>query len=72
MLRFCYVIAISLPFILYYIRKGAYIERHRERYTEADCYAMAQRVIRIMKVNGGIRTMAYGMENLPKEGGYVM
>lgn len=72
MLRFCYVILISLPFIIYYIRRGAYIERHRERYTEADCYALAQKVIRIMKVNGGIRTRAYGMENLPKEGGYVM
>ncbi len=72
MLTACHVIAISLPFILYQIRTGVYIARHRKRYTEADCYALAQRVIRIMKVNGGIRTKAYGMENLPKEGGYVM
>lgn len=72
MLRFCYVIFISLPFIFYYIRKGAYIEKHSERYTEADRYALAQKVIRIMKINGGIRTKAYGMENLPGEGGYVM
>lgn len=72
MLRFCYVILISLPFIFYYIRKGAYIEKHSERYTEEDRYALAQKVIRIMKTNGAIRTRAYGMENLPDTGGYVM
>ncbi len=72
MLRFCYVIFISLPFIFYYIRKGAYIESHSERYTEYDRYRLAQKVVRIMKANGAISTIAYGTEYLPKEGGYVM
>ncbi len=72
MLRLCYVVIISLPFIIYYIQKGGYIERHSEDYTEEDRYALAQKVIRIMKVNGGIRTQVYGRENLPGKGGYVM
>ena len=72
MLRLGYVIIISLPLIIYYIRRGAYIEKHSERYTEEDRYALAQKVIRIMQINGAIRTRVYGTENLPETGGYVM
>lgn len=72
MLRFWFVIIVSIPFILYYLGKGAYIEKHGENYTEQDRYRVAIRVVRILKRNGFISTDVYGTENLPQEGGYVM
>ncbi|MDE5908195.1 MAG: 1-acyl-sn-glycerol-3-phosphate acyltransferase [Lachnospiraceae bacterium] len=72
MLRFCYVILISLPFILFYLGKAFYIERHDDKYTEADRYIIARRAIAILQRNGLIHTDVFGTENLPSEGGYVM
>ncbi|MGN1179677.1 MAG: lysophospholipid acyltransferase family protein [Suilimivivens sp.] len=72
MLRLFYVIIISLPFILFYLGKAAYIERHDNRYTEKDRYEIARRAVSIMQHNGFIHTDIYGKENLPEDGGYVM
>lgn len=72
MLRFWYVIIISLPYIIFYLAKGNYIEKHADAYSETDRYRMALRVIRVMKRNGRISTRVSGVENLPKDGGYVM
>lgn len=72
MLRFCFVILISLPFVLFYLGKATYIEKHDERYTEEERYAVARRAVSILQRNGRIRTDVYGTENLPDEGGYVM
>lgn len=72
MLRFCFVILISLPFVIFYLGKATYIEKHEERYTEDDRYAVAQRAVSILQRNGRIHTEVYGTENLPQEGGYVM
>ena len=71
MLRFWYVIIISLPYIIYYLAKGSYIEKNTERYSEADRYRVALHVIHVMKRNGRIRTSVTGVENLPAEGGYM-
>lgn len=72
MLRFCYVILISLPFIFFYLGKAFYIERHDDKYTEADRYIVARRAVAILQRNGFIHTNVFGTENLPREGGYVM
>ena len=72
MVRIIYVVLISLPFVLYYIHKMNYIERHSDKYTEEDRYKIARRCIDIAMRNGRIETEAHGMELLPKEGGYVM
>ena len=72
MLRLCYVVVVSLPFIIYYIGKVRFIERHGGFFSETRRYKIAQRCIRIMMRNGRIRTMSYGQELLPEEGGYVM
>lgn len=72
MLRLYYVIFISLPFVLYYIHKAHHIAKHREDYTEEECYHIARKCIRILLRNGRIETKAYGTELLPEEGGYVM
>lgn len=72
MLRLCYVIAVSLPCVIYYVCKAHYIERHEENFSEERRYRMARRCISIMMHNGRIKTKSYGQELLPKEGGYVM
>lgn len=66
------MVIVSLPFILFYLCKAGYIERHTDRFTEEDRYKVAQKAVSIMQRNGFIHTDVYGTENLPKEGGYVM
>lgn len=72
MLRLCFILLLSVPYIVFYVGKGIYIEHHPSQYTEEDRYEMAQNCIHILKRNGLISTKAYGTEHLPKEGGYVM
>lgn len=72
MLRFWFVIIVSIPFIILLYVKGAYIEKHNNKYPEEVRYRYAQSVCRTIKINANIRTKVYGEENLPKEGGYVM
>ena len=72
MLRFCFVILISLPFVIFYLGKATYIERHDEHYSEEERYKVARRAVSILQRNGRIHTDVYGTENLPAEGGYVM
>ncbi len=72
MLRLIFVCVVSLPFIIYYLCKVSYIEKHSEKYTEKERYKIARHMVALMKHNCFIRTKAYGVNNLPKEGGYVM
>lgn len=72
MVRFVYVIVISLPFIVYYIIKSVYYVRHPEKYGEEECYRLAQKIIDIMKRRARISTKVEGEGNLPKKGGYIM
>lgn len=72
MLRFIYVIIMNLfraPYIIPKMRKWA---DHPEKYSEEERYKLVRHVIYLMKRSGKIKTVAYGEENLPKEGGYVM
>lgn len=72
MLRLCYVVVVSLPFVMYYLCKAKYIERHDDNFLEERRYKMALKCISIMMRNGRIRTESFGQEYLPEEGGYVM
>ena len=72
MIRFIYVIFMNLFRAPLMLTKMRYYARHPEKYNEEECYALAKRAIRMMKRTGGIRTKAYGLENLPEEGGYMM
>lgn len=72
MLRLCYVVVVSLPFVMYYLCKADFIERHGKYFPEERRYRMAQKCIQIMMRNGRIETESSGQEFLPEEGGYVM
>ncbi len=72
MIRFIYVLLLNLfraPFMLTRMRHEA---AHPERYNEEERYKLARICVRMMKRTGGIRTKAFGLENLPKEGGYML
>lgn len=71
MIRFFYVILGNVHRI-WMIPKMSYYARHTEKYSEEFRYEYDKHVIRLMNHTGRIHTKAYGMENLPKEGGYVM
>lgn len=71
MLRFIQVIVCNLPRI-YMIPKMAYMAKHTEKYTETDCYEYARLAILRMMKSGHITTKRFGVENLPREGGYMM
>ncbi len=72
MLRFLYVIFMNLFRAPYMIPKMRYQANHPEKYSEQKRYALVQHAITLMKRSGRIRTKAYGEENLPKDGGYIM
>ncbi len=72
MVRFYWVIFISLPLIIYYICKAEYIYRHEKSFSEEYRFGVARNMIRIVKRNAFIRTKAYGRDRLPKSGGYVI
>lgn len=72
MIRFIYVIFMNLFRAPFMLTKMKYYASHPQKYNEDECYELARRAVRMMKYTGGIRTKAYGTENLPKEGGYMM
>lgn len=72
MLRFYYVIIFSVFSIAYFVPKMAYYAKHSERYSENECYALAQNVINRVRKTARVTTEYEGKENLPEESGYMM
>lgn len=72
MLKFIYVILMNLFRAPYMIPKMRHEADHPEKYSVEERYALCRHAIRLMKLTGGIHTKAYGTENLPAEGGYMM
>lgn len=72
MIRFWIVIIFSIPYIITFLIHCYFVEKHSDRYSEEERYNIARRVINIVKRKGVIQTAVYGIDNLPKEGGYVM
>lgn len=46
--------------------------RHPERHSEEERYAIAREMVSKMNKSMGYKTIAYGQEKLPKEGGYIL
>lgn len=72
MLRFYYIIAITIPLILYYIFTANYYCSHEDKYDEEARFGLVLRIINSLKRVGRIKTVSMNEENLPKEGGYIM
>ena len=65
-------IIINLHRIIYYVTKTRIWKLHWDRHSEEERYAVARQMITDMNKSAGYRTIAYGTENLPGEGGYIM
>ena len=72
MFKLFYVIFMNFRRAPYMVPKMRYSANHPEKYTEAQRYSLVHHVIYLMNKTGKITTKAYGLENLPKEGGYMM
>lgn len=72
MIKYFYVILRNIFKVPYFISKMREMASNIDKYTTSECYAMALRIINIIKRTGRIKTTAYGVENLPVEGGYIM
>lgn len=72
MLRFYYVALSSPLFVTKTVFKYKKVMKHPEEYTEEERYRMAQHIMEHMRRRGRATTKVYGLENLPKEGGYIM
>lgn len=69
--RFYHVILRNLHHI-YMIPQMEYVSRHPDKYSEEQRYALDRLAIARMIKPGRITTEGFGMDNLPKDGGYIM
>ena len=65
-------ILLNIHRIIYYVAKARIWMRHPERHSEEERYAVAKEMVTKMNRSAGYNTIAYGTENLPKEGGYIL
>ncbi len=72
MLRFIYVIVMRIFSIMYFVPKMSYYAKHPEKYSEEDCYRLAQAVITRVRKTARVTTEYIGVENLPEQNGYIM
>lgn len=72
MLRFYYVIVCRIFSIMYFVPKMAHYASHPAKYSELDCYLLAQDVINRVRKTAKTTTVYEGRENLPSENGYIL
>ncbi len=70
--RFLFVIIINFHRIVFAIFKMRFMLSHDGSYTEEQRYDFVRKRMIMVNKTGGITTEVYGLENLPKNGGYVM
>ena len=72
MFNLFYVIFMNFHRAPLIIPKMRYMADHPEKYTEIQRYEMTKHCIYLMNKTGKITTQAFGLENLPEQGGYIM
>lgn len=65
-------IIINIFRIIFYVLKARIWIRHIDRHSEEERYALANEMVTKMNKSSGYKTIAYGQENLPREGGYML
>jgi 1-acyl-sn-glycerol-3-phosphate acyltransferase len=66
------VITVSIIQILILIFTSRAFDRHPERHSDEERYKVAVWASHVIERNSRIKAVGYGMENLPKEGGYIL
>ena len=72
MTNYTKTILINLHRIIYYVVKARIWMRHPERHSVEQRYAVAQTMVDKMNKSSGYKTICYGEDKLPKEGGYIL
>ncbi|MBR1568557.1 MAG: 1-acyl-sn-glycerol-3-phosphate acyltransferase [Lachnospiraceae bacterium] len=71
-LRLITTILTGLPYAAVTIPKADYMIAHKDRYDEVTRYTLVRQICRKTKHLSWTVTKAYGTENLPAAGGYIM
>ncbi len=72
MLRFYFVIIVSIIPILYFVSKAHIMDKNPDAYTDTQRYEHALYACNVIQKRSFIDTDFYGQDNLPAEGGYIM
>lgn len=72
MLRFYFTAASSPFFVTHMLCKFRKFEKHPEKFSEEERFQFAKDIMYHMKKRSRTETVVTGMENLPKDGGYIM
>lgn len=70
--RYKSTIVKSIFYVLYAVPKANYYISHPDKYSYEQSYAYAQKIMNTVRKKSRTRTISTGLENLPKEGGYIM
>ena len=71
-MRFVLIVIIGFIPTLIQVFRAMHYTKHREKYSEEQCYRLVQTTMNRLRFIGNITTKAYGEENLPKDGGYIL
>ena len=71
-LRFITTLATCVPYALYAIPRSDYMIAHKDVYSREVRYDFVRSICWRIRVHASTMVKAYGLENLPKEGGYIM
>ncbi len=72
MKNFYHTIIINIHRIIYYLLKSRIWLLNVDKHSEEERYRLANRMIYYMNKSSGYETIAYGKENLPEDGGYLL
>lgn len=71
-LRFIFVVATSPLFMGLNLPRANYMIKHPEKYDVSQRWKMALKIVDHLRRRAFTKTDVYGLENLPKEDGYIM
>ena len=60
------------PVLFHYIPKAEYYLAHPEKYDKQKKFKLAQKIVHLERKATWTKNLVYGLENLPKQGGYIM
>ncbi len=72
MFRFYYTIVMRIGSIIHFVPKMRHYAKHPERYSEEDCHALCKVMIAKVAKTARATTTYYGLDKLPKDGGYIL
>lgn len=72
MLRFYFIISFSIFTAIFYFLSSAIIKRYPGWFSEEQKYSLVKYICWHISFKGRIKNIYSGLENLPKEGGYIM